>query len=404
MSILLLVIGIILFIGLVVVHEYGHFIMARRNGVEVEEFGIFFPPRIYKKKTKAGWLFTINALPLGGFVKLKGEHDTDTEPGSFGAATLWVKTKIMAAGVVMNLITALILLTIVALLGMPKLIDDQFTVKSDTQVTTNKVLIGHIEPGSPAEKAGLKINDEILDIGAPGRSPVGIKSADELPEVTKRFAGQEVKIFYVRDGKNEVAKTKLTSSQEVTKSQETFKKQVAENKLDCAAIDSPKGYLGIVPREYTLQKSTWSAPVTAVGLSAQITGLTFEGLGKALAGVGKLAAGFVTGNSTARSNGQCAASSQVSGPVGIFYVLQSGSDLGYNFILLIIAIISLSLAIMNILPIPALDGGRLWITLVARGLKKPLTPAREETINAIGFFLLILLIILITIVDVKRFF
>jgi regulator of sigma E protease len=404
MSILLLVIGIILFIGLVVVHEYGHFIMARRNGVEVEEFGIFFPPRVYKKKTKAGWIFSINALPLGGFVKLKGEHDTDTEPGSFGAASLWVKTKIMAAGVVMNLITALILLTIVALLGMPKLIDNQFTVKSDTQVSSYKVLIGHVEPGSPAAKAGLKVNDELLDIAAPGRSPVGIKSADDLPDITKRFAGQEVKIFYVRDGKNQIATTKLTSQDEVTKSRAVFEKQVASTKLDCAEVKSPKGYLGVVPREYALQRSTWSAPVTAVGFSAQLTGLTFEGLGKALAGVGKLAAGLVTGNSTARSNGQCAASSQVSGPVGIFYVLESGSDLGYNFVLLIIAIISLSLAIMNILPIPALDGGRLWITLVARGLKKPLTPEREETVNAIGFFILIILIILITIVDIKRFF
>ena len=81
MAVLIFVIGIILFIGLVVVHEYGHFIMARRNGVEVEEFGIFFPPRLWKYKTKDGWLFTINALPLGGFVKLKGEHDSDTQEG-----------------------------------------------------------------------------------------------------------------------------------------------------------------------------------------------------------------------------------------------------------------------------------------------------------------------------------
>src|SRR6266581_4953519 len=112
MGIFLLVIGILLFIGLVVVHEFGHFIAARRNGVEVEEFGIFFPPRLYRRKTKAGWDFTINLLPLGGFVRLKGEHDSDTKPGTFGAASLWVKSKIMAAGVAMNLVTALVLFTI----------------------------------------------------------------------------------------------------------------------------------------------------------------------------------------------------------------------------------------------------------------------------------------------------
>src|SRR3954464_9815765 len=107
MSIGLFIAGLLLFIGLVVVHEYGHFIVARRNGVDVEEFGIFFPPRLYKRRTKGGWLFTINVLPLGGFVRLKGEHDSDTMPGSFGAASLSAKTQIMAAGVVMNLLLAL---------------------------------------------------------------------------------------------------------------------------------------------------------------------------------------------------------------------------------------------------------------------------------------------------------
>src|ERR1700712_4647972 len=103
MSVFLLILGIVLFIGLILIHEWGHFIAARRGGVTVEEYGIFFPPRLYKKRMKGGWNFTINLVPLGGFVKLKGEHDTDTEPGSFGAATVWTKTKIMAAGVVMNL-------------------------------------------------------------------------------------------------------------------------------------------------------------------------------------------------------------------------------------------------------------------------------------------------------------
>ncbi|MGH7234564.1 MAG: site-2 protease family protein, partial [Candidatus Saccharimonadales bacterium] len=85
MSILILVVGVILFIALVIIHEFGHFWVAKRNGVEPEEFGIFFPPALYKRKTKKGWTFSFNLLPLGGFVKLKGEHDSDTEPGSFGA-------------------------------------------------------------------------------------------------------------------------------------------------------------------------------------------------------------------------------------------------------------------------------------------------------------------------------
>ncbi|MDB5164378.1 MAG: hypothetical protein JWL89_4 [Candidatus Saccharibacteria bacterium] len=389
MSILLLVVGIILFIGLVVVHEFGHFIVARRNGVEVEEFGIFFPPRLYKHKTKAGWDFTINLLPLGGFVRLKGEHDSDTEPGTFGAASTWVKSKIMAAGVVFNLIAALVILTFVALVGMPKLIDNQFTVKSDTQLVTNKVLVGYIEPDSPAHKAGLQSQDEITAFRLPGYSPVGIKSAKQLPSVTKQFAGKTVDLYYTRAGHENVAKVSLRTSGVVDASKKT---------------DKPKGYLGIAPTEFTLQRSTWSAPIVAVGFSAQVTALTFQGLGHAVGGLGSLIAGAVTGNTTARQNGQTDASSQVSGPVGIFVILKDGSLLGYQFVLLIIGIISLTLAIMNILPIPALDGGRLWFTLVARAIKRPMSARTEEIINATGFFLLIGLIILITLVDVKRFF
>lgn len=389
MSVLLLIVGLILFIGLVVVHEFGHFIVSRRNGVEVEEFGIFFPPRLYKKKTKAGWNFSINAVPLGGFVKLKGEHDSDTEPGTFGAASLWVKSKIMAAGVAMNLFTALVLFTILALIGMPKVVDNQYTVKNDTQLVSSKVLVGAIDKGSPASKAGLRSQDELTDIGMVGRSPVGIASASDLPGITKQFAGQKVNIFFVRAGHHLQTQATLLDKQTIEASHKT---------------SSPKGYLGISPAEFTLQRSTWSAPIVAVGFSAQITSLTFQGLGHALGGLGSLIAGAFTGNTTARQHGQTSASSQVSGPVGIFVIMKDGSTLGYQYTLFIIAIISLTLAIMNILPFPALDGGRLWLTLLTRGIKRPLSAKREEAINAAGFFALIGLIVLITIVDVKRFF
>jgi regulator of sigma E protease len=386
MAILLLVVGIFLFISLVVIHEWGHFIVARRNGVEVEEFGIFFPPALYRRKTKDGWDFTINALPLGGFVKLKGEHDSDTEKGTFGAASLWVKSKIMAAGVVMNLVTALALFTILALIGMPKLVENQFTVKSDTKVVSSRILAGYIDKGSPAEKAGLQSQDHLISIGLPGQKAVKVTDSQHLPSITHRFAGQKVDVTYQREGSIKHADTRLLS------------KKVVE------ASHGEKGYLGIVPNDYTIQRSTWSAPVVAVGFSAQVTALTFQGLGHALGGLGSLIAGAATGNTTARQHGQTSASSQVSGPVGIFVILKDGSLLGFQFMLMIIAIISLTLAIMNILPIPALDGGRLWITLIAHAIKKPLTAKREEAINAGGFLVLISLIILITVVDVQRFF
>jgi len=394
MSVLLLIIGLLLFIGLVVAHEWGHFIMARRNGVEVEEFGIFFPPRLFKHKTKSGWLFTINLLPLGGFVKLKGEHDTDTAKGSFGAATVWAKAQIMAAGVLVNLIIALVLLTVVAVLGMPKLVDNQFTVASDTHQirhATSSVEVDEVAQGSPSQKAGLKLNDLITGLGPTGQVQK-ITSVSELQSATKRYAGQEVQVRYTRDNESKVASTTLNTAATVAAAQKT---------------NHPVGYLGVTLDEvksgFDVRRSTWSAPIVAVGTSYQFTVLTFQGLGHALGGLGSLIAGGVTGDTVARQHGQTSASSQVGGPVAIFFVLKEGSVQGVSFMLFIIGIVSLTLAIMNILPIPALDGGRLWLTLITRALKRPLSPRREEIINATGFLVLITLIVLITIVDFQRF-
>lgn len=375
MSIFLLVLGLILFVGLVVVHEWGHFIMARRGGVEVEEFGIGFPPKAKTLARKNGTEYTLNWLPLGGFVRLKGEHDANKAKGSYGAAPLWTKVKIMAAGVVMNLLTAYVLLILLALIGVPKLVDNQFTVKNDETVTRQDVFIGYLESGSPAEKAGLQRRDVITNIGPIGGSKEALKTDEQLPDITKQYAGQSVEVDYRRGGELKQTTVQLRNTDEVEASKKT---------------DTPKGYLGISPGEFQVNRYTWSAPIIAGGLIGQFTELTFKGLGSALSG---LFAG-----DTAK------ATEQVTGPVGIFVVLQQGADLGLQFILMVIAIISLSLAIMNVLPIPALDGGRLFVTLVYRILRRKLTERAEDIIHGSGFAALMLLFVLITIVDVKRFF
>ncbi|HZM64477.1 MAG TPA: M50 family metallopeptidase [Candidatus Saccharimonadales bacterium] len=386
MWVLLLILGIILFVGLVVVHEFGHFLAARRNGVDVEEFGIGFPPRAWKRQTKKGFIFSLNWLPIGGFVKLKGENDAADEKGSFGAAPFWVKTKIMLAGVAMNLLIAFVLLTALALIGMPKILDNQFTVSSDTKIIRNDVLVGYVESGSPAEKAGLQVRDRLVSIrgaadvlyydqdgkllsqdqGLAGEE-LPITSAAQLPEVTKQFPGQLVTITYERNGERQSTAVQLRTAEEA----------------------KGRAFLGVSPTEYTLQRSTWSAPVVALGLIKQFTIATFQGLGTAI---------------TALFQGDTAkASEQVSGPVGIVVVLKQGSLLGFQFILFIIAIISLSLAIMNVLPIPALDGGRFYVLLLSRLFGRKLSQDMEERIVGTSFIFLIILIVLITIVDVRRF-
>lgn len=383
----LIIFGLVSFILLVVAHEYGHFLVAKKKGVEVEEFGVGFPPKMFGKKFGKGIFegyYTLNWLPLGGFVRLKGEHDADKEKGSFGSVSTKAKLQIMLAGVAVNFVLALILFTVVAWVGMPKLIPDQFTVKSNEKIIRSDVLANYVDPGSPAEQSGLKSGDIIKSIN--GQQ---ISSDTELMQATKANAGKEVNIDYIRKGNPANTKAQLLTSQEVEASRKT---------------DNPKGYLGIVPREYKMAQYTWAAPIVSVGSSAQFTWLTLKAIGSALAALGKAFINAITLNGATAKQEAAKAGENVSGPVGIFAILQQGSALGYQFILFVVALISLTLAIMNFLPIPALDGGRAFVMLVFRALKKPLAPKKEELIHGTGFAILMLLFVVITIVDIRRFY
>ncbi len=390
MSVLVLITGIVLFIGLIIVHELGHFLVARRNGVVAEEFGIFFPPRLYRRITKKGWVFSINALPLGGFVKMKGEHDSDVELGSFGAASVWSKTKIMAAGVFMNLVVGVLLLVLLSVIGLPQIIPNQYDAGKSGTVTHQEVLVNYVEPNSPAARIGLKNEDQIIAVG-PVKHLSPISSISDLQKITEQYAGRQVMVTYKNNGTSYTKLTTLQSKAVVLASLKT---------------NNPKGYLGIALTPLTIKRySLLKAPIEAVGLTIQIIKLTMIGLGHALSGLGRLIAGLVTGNTVARQHGQAIATSQVAGPVAIFVILKDGSVLGYQYMLFIIAVISLTLAIMNFLPIPALDGGRLWLMLASRAVSGglPMSVALEESINAFGMLLLITLMVLVTIVDIHHF-
>lgn len=373
MSVFLIILGAVLFVCLVLVHEWGHFIAARRGGVEVEEYGVGFPPKVWSKKIKTDkskFLLSINLLPLGGFVRLKGENDSDTTKGSYGAANLATKTKIMIAGVVMNLLTAYFVLLILAVIGMPQIVNDQYRVDSDSKITREvgnkgKVSVASVVSGSPAEKAQLSKGDQIQTIN--GNL---ITDPRQISEITKEYAGRSIEVKIKRNGEDQVKLITLNPK------------------------DTGQGYLGLSSqseqRGVEMRRSTWSAPIVAAGLTWQFTELTFKGLGNIV---------------TSLVRGEPAkAGEQVSGPVGIAVVIKEGSKIGLQFILMIIAIISLSLAIMNALPIPALDGGRLFVTYLFRIFKWDLTKERENRIHGTGFAVLMGLFVLITVLDVKRFF
>lgn len=361
MDILLFIIGIILFIGLVVLHELGHAIVAKRNGVEVEEFGIGFPPKAWARKLKNGTLFSLNWLPLGGFVRLKGEHDAAEGKGTYGGANLWVKTKILLAGVFVNWVAAVVIFTIIALVGLPRIFPDQFTVPADTIVAKSSVVVAGVSQESPAQKAGLQAGDEVQTVA--GQQITG---AQQLIDTAKANAGKEVVLQYARKGEA---------------------KQVA---VTLNAEPGNQGYLGVSPQDQVLQRSTWSAPLVGVGVTVQFTYETLKGLWTTL---------------TQLSQAKFAeAGENVAGPVGIFAILKDSATAGVVPVLFLIGVISLTLAVMNALPIPALDGGRLFVTLIYHALKRPLTRKREESIQMVGFAMLMLIVVLVTVVDVGRFF
>lgn len=357
---MLIFLGIVLFVLLVVVHEWGHMVAAKKGGVEVEEFGVGFPPRARLLTKKDGTEYTLNWLPLGGFVKLKGEHDAATEKGSFGAASFGRKAFIIAAGVLMNWVAAAVIFTVIAFIGMPQLVENQFQVSSDAHITQQKVIAASVEDDSPASSIGVSGGDQILSINGEK-----IERAEALRAATSKHAGKEVSVVFIHQGAEQEKTVTLRN-------------------------DPEKGNFGVAPGESTLIRSTWSAPIVGVGTTAQFTVETLKGLFGALGNL---------------FQGQAAkAGESVTGPVGIIVVLKDLSSQGFTFVLFLIGIISVSLAVMNVLPIPALDGGRLFVMALFRVLKKPLTKDLEEKIHGTGMALLLLLAAVITVVDIRRFF
>ncbi len=359
-----LVLALVLFVLLVVIHEYGHFLVAKRNGVEVEEFGIGFPPKIVGKTFGKGIFrsyYTLNLLPLGGFVRLKGESDSATGKGTFGAASFWVKTKIILAGVIMNFITAIVLFAVLAFTGMPQLVDEQYTVGSET-VSAQEVVAINVVDGSPAGEAGVSNGDPIRQFA--GQS---IVSADQLFQLSEENKGQDVEVSFGPDNDVQNLTVRLNDD------------------------NSEQGYFGVEPADLTSKKyGAIDSVRVGVGTTLQFAKLTYQGLGDMI--VNLFQADFEE------------VGEQVSGPVGIVVIITNIAIFGVSYVLYFMAIISLTLAVMNSLPIPALDGGRLFVSGLFKLIKKPLSESLEQKIHGTGFAALLVLIGLITIVDVRRFF
>jgi regulator of sigma E protease len=353
--------------SLVILHEWGHFIAARRGGVDVEEFGIGFPPRLWGKKV-GPTLYSVNLLPLGGFVRLKGEDGAETGPGTFGSAKYPIKAKILLAGVGMNLVTAVIILYALCVIGLPALgAPFEPTFLKNTYAQPKQLLLVDVEAGSPADHAGLKRGDYVLS--ADGSI---IDDDAALRDFTKAHAGQNVDLSFRTAGSQRNVMVKLRPA------------------------GSSNGYLGVGTHQiYKLRYDPLSAFVAAIYITGALFVATIVGVFQLLISIPVLIVGLFSASIPAQAQA-------ASGPLGIFFILKSISVLGYSYVFLFMANIAVALAAFNVLPLPALDGGRLAIITVQKLARRRLSTETEAKIHAYGFMALIGLMVIITIYDIRK--
>ncbi len=424
-----ILLGLLVLTILVVAHEFGHFIMARKSGVRVKEFGIGFPPRAIcwvrskpeKGKRKGKWtripkkdwekeqdslIFSLNWLPIGGFCAMDGESDDDTRPGTFGSVSFWKKTKTLFAGVTMNLLVAFLIFLIMCWVGMPIILGNQFTIKSDEIASEEpSVIADNVRAGSPAEQAGFKTDDVFI-------SAFTLKQTDACKKATKDEACRE-NVVETKTFSDITAFNKDHAGQTVhyvVSRQSTEDESREELVLSPTLNPEGKEYLlGVDMRTPNITyRYTWSAPIVAAGLTVQATGETFVGIGKLIVNLVTGTARQVSSDESIRKEGQEQlknATEGVSGIVGVVggYFPRLISS-GLPTILLFSAVISISLACMNIIPIPALDGGRWFLIFLYRLRHKRLPKDKEQSIVSKSILVLIFLIIIVTILDVIKLF
>jgi len=347
-----LIIFIVALSVLVLVHEFGHMFMARINGVKVEEFGLGLPPRIIGKKF-GDTIYSINWLMIGGFCKLYGEDGDGKGKDAFNNKNPWQKLLIVLGGVLMNLVLAVVIFSVVyAILGVPK--------------ETNRVTIIGISKNSPAEKAGLKEDDVIFKVG-----DKEIKTPSELTAEVANYKGKTVS---------------LEIGGAIHESPVQIQVEVRANPPE------GEGSIGISISNTEMTKVPWYRFYEGIGAGfkeAYYWGKIIIG------GVWTMVSGLAKGNIP----------KDVSGPIGMYEATSSiKNNQGLLAVIHFFGIISVNLAVVNVLPFPALDGGRIVFVLYEMIFRKKANQKIEIVVNNLGMIILLLLILLITVGDVRRLF
>lgn len=342
---------------LVLAHEFGHFYFARRAGVKVEEFGFGFPPRLGGIK-KGDTLYSINWIPLGGFVKIKGESGEDKDdPGSFASKTVWQKVLILSAGVIMNFILAWALLTGGYLFGLPEVIDE---VPVQARVANEKMQIMSILKDSAGDMAGLRTGDEVLALNG---EPVG--TIDRFRAIMAENEGRPVQVELKRKGET----VSLEATPAVIAS-------TGRPGLGVALVKT-----GLV--SYPFYYAPVAAARTTYTFTAEVVGSFYDLLADLFRGK-KVGVEF-------------------SGPVGIAVVTGEVARAGWRQLIQFMALLSVNLGVINILPIPALDGGRILFLAIGSLRRRGIGVNFERIAHTLGFAVLMLLVLVVTYKDVVRF-
>ncbi len=336
---------------LIFVHELGHFLVARACGIRVDEFALGFGYRLWQKK-KGETLYALNLVPFGGYVKIFGENpDAESISGpdsarSFVNKPKWQQVIVLFAGVFFNFIFALLLISGTFMSGIPAS-TDSYPQYNDRMINPHIAII-YVEPKSPAEIAGLKPGDEI----------VGYSSIKDVEKVIAESADKGI---------------------------------VINNKTII-------GKQGIVEGKYAIGISMDTVATLRLPIHLAIyegTRFTLHTIRSIASGIYHLIAGIFDGTSNFSS---------VTGPIGIAGLVSDAAHLGLTYLVMFTALISINLGVLNLVPFPALDGGRILFVLIEAIIRRPIKPVIANSVNAVGFALLILLMVVVTYKDIIKIF
>ncbi|MBI4122148.1 MAG: site-2 protease family protein [Parcubacteria group bacterium] len=345
---------------LVLVHELGHFWAAKKSGCAVDEFGIGFPPRLFSFKRNET-VYSINLLPLGGYVKIRGENGDDhpDEKSFVTKSTAW-KALIVSAGVLMNVALAYVLITANLIAGVSTTVSDGENFGRFARLGEREIAIVEVLPGSPAAQADIKPGDIIRSVD---QAP-----AETLDAVMQRFGATEAKPIAL----------------ELTRGEEYLSKTIKPTRLE----ELGRSGVGVgLAQTAELSYPWYVAPWYGLVRTLTLLWLIIAAFG------GLIAQLFSSGS----------VSADVTGPIGIAVLTGQVAKLGFWYLMQFAALLSLNLAIINILPFPALDGSRLLLIIIEKIRGKQLNVHLERWAHVIGFGLLMLLMVVVTARDLKTY-